>query len=161
VTSDNSTSDPNTDPNTDPDTYAGTHPDDLPDASIFWRWARESTRPLVGWILLGLGATFIIVGYFGVSREALVAKQIPFVISGGVGGMTLVAIGAFLLGTEDLRGRLDRLTKVEEMVEDLHSVLLTVVDEDTSTTTSTPATTRPASTKTKGNRRSSRATANA
>jgi hypothetical protein len=98
--------------------------DDLPDAGLLWRWVAKATRPVVGWILIGIGALFIIAGYLGVSREALVAKQIPYLVSGGIGGMVLIAVGAFFLGTEDLRKELVRLNRLERMVEELHGALL-------------------------------------
>lgn len=99
--------------------------DDLPDTRLFWRWAGQATRPVVGWVLIGLGGIAILVGYLGVSREALVAKQIPYLVSGGIAGMVLVAVGAFFLGTEDLRKQLLRLDRIEEQVDELHAVLLT------------------------------------
>lgn len=99
-------------------------PDDFPDTKLFWRWAAHATRPVVGWVLIALGAVAILVGYLGVSREALVAKQIPYLVSGGITGMVLVAVGAFFLGTEDLRRQLTRLDHIEDQVDELHAVLL-------------------------------------
>lgn len=98
--------------------------DDLPDAALLWRWVAKATRPVWGWIAMGLGGLAILVGYLGVSRESLVAKQIPYLLSGGILGMVLVAVGAFILGTEDLRKELGRVRRLEEMVEQLHSTLL-------------------------------------
>src|SRR2546421_11840382 len=77
--------------------------DELHDPRLFWRWVGKATRPVAGWILLGLGALFILFGWIGISGEALVAKQMPYLISGGLGGMLLVGIGAVFLATEDLR----------------------------------------------------------
>jgi hypothetical protein len=108
----------------------GARHDDLPDAGLFWRWVGSATRPVVGWVLIGLGVLLILAGYLGVSREALVAKQIPYLVSGGIFGMVLVAVGAFLLGTEDLRKDLRRLDRLEEMVGDLHGALLTRLSTD-------------------------------
>ena len=99
-------------------------PEDFPDTRLFWRWAGQATRPVVGWVLIALGAIAILLGYLGVSREALVAKQLPYLISGGITGMVLVAIGSFFLGTEDLRKQLLRLDHIEEQVDELHAVLL-------------------------------------
>jgi len=87
-------------------------------------WRAKLTRPVVGWGLAALGAIFILIGYLGVAHEALVAKQIPYLVSGGIGGMVLVAVGAFLLGTDDVRRQLGRVDQLEEMVEDLHRTLL-------------------------------------
>ena len=87
-------------------------------------WRERITRPVVGWTLAALGALFILLGYLGVAHEALVAKQIPYLVSGGIGGMVLVAVGAFLLGTDDVRKQLERVEKLETMVGDLHKTLL-------------------------------------
>lgn len=102
--------------------------EELPDGKLFWRWAARSTRPYVGWVLMALGAVAIALGWYGVSGESLVAKQLPFLISGGITGMVLVAVGAFFLGTEDLRRQLARLDTVERQVAELHAVLLSRVD---------------------------------
>lgn len=104
---------------------------DLPDSSVFWRWVRASVRPYAGWIMVGGGALLLLIGYLGVSREALVAKQIPYLLSGGLGGLVLVFLGAFFLGSEDLRVHLRRLDRIEEMVEQLHGALLAVRDDAT------------------------------
>jgi len=101
---------------------------ELPDAALFWRWAAMATRPVIGWVLIALGGIAILLGYLGVSGEALVAKQLPYLLSGGITGMVLVAVGAFLLGTEDLRKQLTRLDTIEEQIGDLHRVLLSRAD---------------------------------
>lgn len=106
-------------------------PEDFPDTRLFWRWAGMATRPIVGWVLIALGGLAILLGYLGVSREALVAKQLPFLISGGITGMVLVAVGAFFLGTEDLRRQLLRLDRIEGQIDELHSVLLARKDAPT------------------------------
>src|SRR5205823_1256673 len=76
--------------------------DELPDTALFWRWVGKATRPVIGWVLTGIGVILIIVGYLGVSREALVAKQLPYLVSGGILGIAFVGFGAVLLGTEDI-----------------------------------------------------------
>src|SRR5882724_763392 len=87
-------------------------------------WRAKVTRPIAGIALAALGVVFIIAGYLGVAHEALVAKQLPYLVSGGIGGMVLVAVGAFLLGTDDVRRQLERVEKLESMVTDLHDTLL-------------------------------------
>lgn len=98
--------------------------EELPEAALFWRWAASATRPTLGWALAGLGVIFIIVGWFGISGEAIVAKQLPYLISGGVGGIALVGVGATLIGTERLRQDSGRLDRLEHMVAELREVLL-------------------------------------
>jgi hypothetical protein len=96
---------------------------------LFWRWVGRAVRPYAGWIIAGLGLIFILAGYLGVSREALVAKQLPYLISGGIGGVALIGLGAVFLGTEELRRDSGRLDRLEEMVSELHGLLLELADE--------------------------------
>ncbi len=102
--------------------------DDGPDPSEFWRWVHRSVRPHAGWIFIGAAFLFILLGYLGVSREALPAKQLPYLVSGGIGGIVFSVLGAYFLGTEALRRDSGRLDRLERMVEELHGVLLTRPD---------------------------------
>jgi hypothetical protein len=88
----------------------------------------KATRPVIGWVLLGLSALFILVGWYGVSGTAVVAKQIPYVVSGGIAGVFLAVFGAYFLGTEELRKDSGRLDRLERMVLELHEALLTSDD---------------------------------
>lgn len=98
--------------------------DDEPDPRVLWRWVSTSVRPWLGWLLIGVGALLMLLGWFGVSREALPAKQIPYLLSGGIGGMFLGILGAYFLGTQELRNDSGRLDRLERMVEELHLALL-------------------------------------
>jgi len=102
--------------------------EELPDPALFWRWVGRATRPVVGWVLAGLGVIAILIGYLGISRESLVAKQLPYLISGGIGGIALVGAGAALIATEDLRRFRTRLDRLEAMMGDLHGALLSRPD---------------------------------
>lgn len=99
--------------------------EDLPDARLFWRWVWRSVRAYLGWVLVAVGAVVIGVGYLGVSREALVAKQIPYLVSGGIFGLGLIVLGTFYLYSEDMRRDSRRINRLERMVTELHAVLLT------------------------------------
>src|SRR3954470_14561298 len=98
--------------------------DELPDPALFWRWVGKATRPVIGWVLLGVGALIILIGWIGVSGTPVVAKQIPYVVSGGIGGVLLAILGAYFLGTEELRKDSGRLDRLERMGGELHDVLL-------------------------------------
>lgn len=98
--------------------------DTRPDPREAYRLLGVAVRPIVGWVLAALGAVALLLGYFGISGEALVAKQLPFLISGGLGGIALVLLGGVFLGTKDLQQYADRLDRMEELLDDLHEVLL-------------------------------------
>jgi len=106
----------------------GPRDSEMPDPALFWKWVRRATRPVWGWILVGLGLLLVLFGYLGISREALVAKQLPYLISGGILGLALVGFGAMLVGTEDLKRTQERIDHLEDLVADLHNVLLSRSD---------------------------------
>jgi hypothetical protein len=95
-----------------------------PDSAALWRWLWQSTRPYLGYILIALGAVLLIAGYLGVSREVIVARQIPYLVSGGLVGLAAITLGSRLLLIEDLRRDAGRLDRVEKAVQELHQVLL-------------------------------------
>ena len=98
--------------------------DKQPDASVFWRWVWSSVRPVLGYVLVALGLLLLLTAYLGVSREVLVARQLPYLVSGGLFGLAAVTLGSRLLLIEDLRRDAGRLDRLERAVADLHAVLL-------------------------------------
>ena len=98
--------------------------DELPDAALFWRWVGKATRPVVGWVLLAIAALVILLGWYGVSGQSNPAKQLPYLVSGGILGVVLAVVGAYFLGTEELRKDSGRLDRLERMVNELHMALL-------------------------------------
>ena len=105
-----------------------TSDDDQPDAAVFWRWVWASVRPVLGYVFVGLGLILLLTAYLGVSREVLVARQLPYLVSGGLFGLAAVTLGSRLLLIEDLRRDAGRLDRLERAVTELHSVLLTRPD---------------------------------
>ena len=99
-----------------------------PDPSVLWRWFARASQPVFGWLLVIAGLIAIGVGYYGTSREFWVARQVPYVVSGGLLGLALVFFGGLLLGVGDLRRGAERLTRLEMLVEELHRALLTSAD---------------------------------
>ena len=98
--------------------------DGQPDSAALWRWLWASIRPYLGYILIAVGGILLLVGYLGVSREVIVARQIPYLVSGGLVGLAAVTLGGRLLLIEDLRRDSGRLDRLEKAVQELHHVLL-------------------------------------
>lgn len=90
--------------------------------------AWDVVQPWLGWICVGLGFLAMILGYLGVSNETIVEKQLPYLLSGGLAGIALVVFGARLLLIEDLRRDSGRLDRLETMVAQLHTALLSRPD---------------------------------
>lgn len=105
--------------------------DDMPDPKLFWRWVGRATRPVIGWILVAVGAVMIVLGYLGVAHQVLVAKQIPYLVSGGILGVAVLAVGVMFVATEQMRFDADRIDRLERLVDDLHQVLLSRPDAPT------------------------------
>jgi hypothetical protein len=101
---------------------------DEPDAAVFWRWVWDSIRPVLGYILVALGLLSLLIGWYGVSGEAIVAKQLPYIASGGLLGVALVALGGRYMLIQDLRRDSKRLDQLETMVNELHAALLSRPD---------------------------------
>jgi len=88
------------------------------------RAAAVLARPRLGWAAAGLGVIALLIGWAGTADEVFVSRQVPFLISGGLGGLGLIVIGGVLLATHDLYGYAERLDRVERKVDDIHRALV-------------------------------------
>src|SRR4051812_23150721 len=98
--------------------------DGQPDSAALWRWLWASIHPYLGYVLIAIGALLLLAGYLGVSREVIVARQIPYIVSGGLVGVAAITLGGRLLLIQDLRRDSGRLDRLEKAVQELHQVLL-------------------------------------
>lgn len=87
-------------------------------------------RQLLGWLLAAGGAAALFLGWYGASGTAVTAKQVPYVVSGGLTGVCLLVLAAACFASDDVRRRLDRLDHVEQQVDTLYR-LLTAPDGST------------------------------
>jgi len=71
---------------------------------------------VLGWVLIGLGGLLLLLGFFGVRGTAYVVEQLPYVISGGLGGIFLLGIGAMLLLSADLRDQWRALVDIRDEI---------------------------------------------
>ncbi len=78
-----------------------------------WQWARAQWDRVAAWVLISFGGLAVILGWLGVRTEAFTQKQIPYLISGGIGGLLLVAVGAMLWLSADLRDEWRKLDAIE------------------------------------------------
>jgi len=87
-------------------------------------WLVDALRPVAGYLVVLLGLLSLGLGWYGVSGTSVVARQIPYLASGGLLGVALVTFGGRLLLLADLRRDSGRLDRLELMVAELHTVLL-------------------------------------
>jgi len=71
--------------------------------------------------LLLLGAAAVVIGWFGVSGTGLAAEQIPYLVSGGIGGIMLVVVACTAWVSADLQDDWRRLDAIEEQLERIAS----------------------------------------
>src|SRR5882757_9756525 len=72
-------------------------------------------------LALGLtitGVVFLISGWVGVSGTAVLAEQAPYIVSGAVGGIFLLGVGATLWISADLRDEWRKLDRIEKALAD-------------------------------------------
>jgi hypothetical protein len=65
------------------------------------------------------GAIALLIGYFGVSDTLDPAKQLPYLISGGIGGLFLLGLAAALLFSADLGATRADIAQLRDAVDDL------------------------------------------
>jgi hypothetical protein len=80
-------------------------------------------RALVAWAAIGIGAVALVIGYVGVSAQTVVAKQLPYLISGGLTGVVAIGAGVALLVAEDLRSDRERLGRLEAQILEIRDAL--------------------------------------
>jgi hypothetical protein len=103
------------------------------------QWDRTAAIALVAGGLLAL-----VVGWLAVRQTIFTFEQIPYVMSGGLLGVCLVAVGATLWLSADLRDEWRKLDRLEEAVReghaadaDIREIPVPSADEDEAGTTST------------------------
>lgn len=69
-------------------------------------------RVLAGGLFV-LGGLAVVLGWVGASKQALTALQLPYAISGGIGGLFLLGLGAVFWISADLRDEWRKLDAIE------------------------------------------------
>lgn len=92
-------------------------------------WIRAQWDRCAAWLFIVAGGIILLLGWFGVSRYAYPADQMPYIISGGIGGLLFVGVGAMLWLSADLRDEWRMLRRIDEALRAQSGVAL-VVDED-------------------------------
>jgi hypothetical protein len=75
-------------------------------------WVRAQWDRVLAATLFVAGGVALVVAWVGVSRQALTALQVPYVISGGIGGIFLLGLGAVFWLSADLRDEWRKLDQV-------------------------------------------------
>jgi sulfite exporter TauE/SafE len=78
------------------------------------RWLRTNPDRAAAWVCVAVGVIVLFLGWEGASNTAYTAEQLPYILSGGIGGALLVAMGATLLISADLRDEWHKLDRIEK-----------------------------------------------
>jgi hypothetical protein len=85
--------------------------------TVGFGWVMDGIRPYLGYLFIAAGLIAIFIGWYGAAGQSVVAKQIPYIASGGLLGVVLIAIG----------------NRVFMIVAELHAVLLARSDAEQGT----------------------------
>jgi hypothetical protein len=65
-----------------------------------------------------VGVICLVLGYAGVADSAILAEQTRYIVSGGIGGIFLLGLGATLWISADLRDEWRKLDRIERALAD-------------------------------------------
>jgi hypothetical protein len=86
----------------------------------FLNFARKEWDRVAAVIAAAAGAVALFLGWFGASDNVNPAGQIPYVISGGLAGVFLIAVASTLWLSADLRDEWRKLDRLEQRMEREH-----------------------------------------
>lgn len=79
----------------------------------FVNWCRLQWDRALAVAAILAGVLLVVLGWIGVSDTPYIAKQVPFVVSYGIGGLVLVIIGATLWLSADMNDEWRTLDRLE------------------------------------------------
>jgi hypothetical protein len=85
---------------------------------------KKRWRIVAGWGLVLVGLGVLGAGWYGVSGNPDVARQLSYIVSGGIGGLLAGIVGVGLLVSNDIREDRERLGRLESSVLELRDLLL-------------------------------------
>jgi hypothetical protein len=81
------------------------------------RWIRVQWDRALALAAALAGVIGLIVSWAGISDEVFAARQLPYLLSGGIGGLFLLGVGATMWLSADLRDEWHKLDRIERRLE--------------------------------------------
>jgi hypothetical protein len=88
------------------------------------RFLRAEWDRVAGYGFVFAGAVTLVFGFIGVRTAADVIDEISYLVTGGIGAIFLLGVGATLLLSADLHDDFRKLHRVEEKLDRIHDVLV-------------------------------------
>ena len=82
----------------------------------FMNFVRHQRDRVAAWCCVAVGSLALLLGWLGVSGTPFPAEQIPYIVTGGLGGLFLLGFGAVLWLSADLRDEWRKLDAIEELL---------------------------------------------
>ncbi|MGQ0465021.1 MAG: hypothetical protein ACT4QG_06835 [Sporichthyaceae bacterium] len=79
----------------------------------FVNWCRVQWDRALAVLAVVAGIVMVILGWIGVSDTGFIAKQMPYVVADGIGGLVLVIVGATLWLSADMNDEWRTLDRLE------------------------------------------------
>jgi hypothetical protein len=80
------------------------------------QWIRLQWDRVGAWVCIGAGVIVLIVGWVGISARVYPGEELPYILSGGIGGVFLLGLGAMLWLSADLRDEWRKLDRIEKAI---------------------------------------------
>ena len=82
------------------------------------RWLRNQWDRTAAACAAAVGLIAIVLGWYGVSGAELPAEQIPYLVSGAVGGLFALGVAATLWLSADLRDEWRRIDDIHTLIDE-------------------------------------------
>ena len=82
-------------------------------------WLRLAWDRAAAVALIAAGAVALVLGWVGVSGEAFPAKQLPYLISGGIAGVFILGVGTLCWLSADMRDEWTKRDRIENALNRL------------------------------------------
>lgn len=101
-------------------------------------FVRNQRDRVAAWCFIAVGALALLLGWLGVSATPFPAEQIPYIVTGGLGGLFMLGLGALLWLSADLRDEWRKLDTIEELLREATNAAEGRADALSATSRSSP-----------------------
>jgi hypothetical protein len=86
-------------------------------------WVRLQWDRVGAWVCIAAGVIVLVVGWIGISSKIYPGEELPYILSGGIGGVFLLGLGGMLWLSADLRDEWRKLDRIERAIYETGGVV--------------------------------------